>query len=343
MASTFRRRGKDGKPLARWSYRWTDADGARRSGTGGTDRAATRQIADKKENEAKLVRAGLLEARDLAAAEAGRAPIVEHVEAYRLHLLAKGGTARHAKHIASVVTRLFEAARIKRLPDAGQDTLQAALHRLHQRRSPRTANHALGGVKGLLRWCYTTGRLADPPRWLAAIRPYSERVGRKLVRRALTRPEIDQLLTATATAPDSYSYGPTRARHHRRVLTGPDRVILYRVALGTGFRADELLTMLGTNPTPSAPDQPQEHDMAQPIYRMPEGDEYLLAVSELSPTGLGWVHIASQVAVDDATRNRLALPTETVNLAAGNDAEDQRWERHPVLSGPQKRDTYTAA
>lgn len=109
------------------------------------------------------------------------------------------------------------------------------------------------------------------------------------------------------------------------------------------FRADDLLAVLGSNPTPSAPDQPQEHDMAQPIYRMPEGDEYLLAVSELSPTGLGWVHIASQAAVDDATRNRLALPTETVNLAAGNDAEDQRWERHPVLSGPQKRDTYTAA
>lgn len=92
-----------------------------------------------------------------------------------------------------------------------------------------------------------------------------------------------------------------------------------------------------------SPSNPEGFDMAAPIYRFPDGASYLLTVTADSPTGLGWVFLPSSDAELDATRNRLALPAETVRLAAGDDSEDARFGRHPVLSGPHKRDTYTGS
>ena len=39
------------------------------------------------------------------------------------------------------------------------------------------------------------------------------------------------------------SYGKTKSKHNGLTMTGPERAALYRLALGTGFRADALRTL----------------------------------------------------------------------------------------------------
>lgn len=73
MASVFKRKNRDGKPARRWSYWYVDHTGRRVTGTGNVDKTSTQAIADKREQESKLVRAGLKAPADLTAERAALA------------------------------------------------------------------------------------------------------------------------------------------------------------------------------------------------------------------------------------------------------------------------------
>ncbi len=45
---------------------------------------------------------------------------------------------------------------------------------------------------------------------------------------------------AAEAGPNLYIFGPTKSKHHKIAISGPARAALYRLALGTGFRANEL-------------------------------------------------------------------------------------------------------
>ncbi len=63
------------------------------------------------------------------------------------------------------------------------------------------------------------------------LEPLNVKVDRRRDRRALTVEELCNLLTATASGPERYG------------LTGADRTLLYRVAMETGLRSNELRTL----------------------------------------------------------------------------------------------------
>lgn len=243
MASVFRRKDRNGKLLPLWAYHYTDHLGKRRTGTGTKDKSVTRAIAEHLESQAKLVQAGLKDARDLTAETAGRLPMETHVEDYRLALLDKGDTEKHAKHTAGAIKRILTDARVEKLSQVSQEPLQAALRRLKDRTSSRTANHALGAVKGFLRWCDGTGKIGSLPRWLGSLKPYNEAIDRRRVRRVLTSSELTHLLESTEQAPAVRFYGPTRSKHNVIELPGPERAALYRIATITGLRANEIRTL----------------------------------------------------------------------------------------------------
>ncbi len=236
---TDRARGKSGK----WTVWWVGEDGRRRTRPGLTDKAKSLELANHLEAEARRIREGLADPGERRRREAALRPVGAHVEDYRLDLLSRGDKPKHASHVAGVLRRLLADAAVESVADIAPDRIQAALGRLKVVRSARTCNHALGAVKAFAAWLHASNRITEVPRGLAAIPPYNEKADRRLVRRAISKAEIDRLLAAAESGPDVYVYGPTRSKLHRIPITGPERAALYRLAMGTGFRADELRTL----------------------------------------------------------------------------------------------------
>lgn len=228
---------------AKWVSWWYDEHGRRRSRSAFTDKALALDLARREEAECRQVREGLLPPGERTRREAGRKPIVDHVEAYRLDLLARGDTAKHASHVAGALRRLLDDAEIRDLGTFAAERITSALGRLRQRRSARTVNHALGAVKAFAVWLHDSDRIAEVPRGLRKIPLANEQADRKRVRRALGRDDLARLLAATEAGPDQYLHGPTRSKHHKVPVTGPERATLYRLAMGTGFRANELRSL----------------------------------------------------------------------------------------------------
>jgi integrase/recombinase XerD len=236
---TDRDRGKAGK----WTGWYLDEHGKQRQFTGTTDKATTLEIARAKEAEARMVREGMLDRREIRQREAARKPLGDHIRDYRLDLEAKGDRAKHSAHVAGVLRRLLEDAGIRTVAELAPDLIQAALGRLKQRRSARTCNHAMNAVKAFARWLEHSHRIKEVPRGLAALRPYNEKEDRRRVRRAMAKLEIDRLLAAAEAGPARIVSRAGRGGKVTARLSGPERAALYRLAMGTGLRADELRTL----------------------------------------------------------------------------------------------------
>src|SRR5688572_11058365 len=80
----------------------------------------------------------------------------------------------------------------------------------------------------------SNGRLDRDP--FARLKPGNAKLDQRRRRGEFTPAEIEKLLTATAASPTMF-----------RGLDGPSRRMLYRVALGTGFRAAELAALVPDN------------------------------------------------------------------------------------------------
>ena len=81
---------------------------------------------------------------------------------------------------------------------------------------------------------------------MIAIEPRNLEVDRRRVRRALTSEEFERLceITAKDGPPVVTERGPRKGDHKpKAILTGSDRAMAYRVAAGTGFRANELRSL----------------------------------------------------------------------------------------------------
>src|SRR5687768_3688473 len=97
MAGVFKRksdraRGKAGK----WTCWYVGEDGKRHTRAGFTDKAQSQELANHLEAKAWRVREGLIDPGEGRRREAGLKPVANHVEDYRLDLVAKGDTTKHA-------------------------------------------------------------------------------------------------------------------------------------------------------------------------------------------------------------------------------------------------------
>lgn len=257
MAGVYKRasdkaRGKAGK-FTCW---WIGADKQKHSCVGTTNKLESEQIAKAKEYQALQVHLGLVDPAEQTRLASASRPIADHLEDYRLDLTARRDTPLHITNTISAIRRLLEDAKIKFIGEVTPDKVQTALGKIRGRgRSARTCNHALKATKTFVRWLTDSDRLREYPAGLAKIETYPEASDRKRVRRPLSLEEIGRLLSTTEQAkPFVTSYA---SRHGQPVTTmsGPDRAMCYRLALGTGFRAEEVRTLtpeqftLGDNPT----------------------------------------------------------------------------------------------
>ncbi len=97
-------------------------------------------------------------------------------------------------------------------------------------RGIRTMNGYLNAVKAFSTWCVATRRLPLDP--LAHLKPQNETTDKRHDRRAISQQELANVLEAAQ-----------QSEHSFRGLSGPDRAMLYAMAIGTGFRAGELASL----------------------------------------------------------------------------------------------------
>ncbi len=234
MARIFRQRytkptpdgGKVTKISRKWYVEYRDAQSIRRRVPGYTDKPATQQLASDLERQAAREQSGLVD----RFTEHRKRPLPEHLVDWRLGLLAKGTTEKHANLVSRRVGRVLSDCRFIYWPDLSASKVQAYLAELRDGdASIQTSNFYLQAAKQFCRWMVRDGRASDNP--LQHLQGGNVRTDRRHDRRALTDDELLTLLDVTQNGPMCFG------------MTGPDRAMLYQLAVETGLRASELRSL----------------------------------------------------------------------------------------------------
>ena len=237
MASVYRRRKKGPYYITLFVR-----PGVRKTRKGCMDKAATEALARKLEADAMLRREGVIdpkadqyakaEARLLVVKDANGKVIDGHLADFHASLHAKSTTEKHADLVQSRLVTILDLCNAKQPSQLVPSAVQAAIASLRDGEdnlSLQTCNHYLRAIKQFSRWLWRDGRLREDP--LAHLVGFNVQLDRRHDRRALTDEELARLIEAAEK-------GPLRLS-----MSGPERAVLYQLAVGTGFRANELRSL----------------------------------------------------------------------------------------------------
>ena len=219
MAS-FRKRG------SLWYFRHKNEAGKLVEVRGCPDRRRTEAMARDAESRVAALRSGLLDPMQENLREHASRPIKDHLDAWERYLAAKGGSKKHPGISRRRAEKVLELAKVRNCQDMGLARVGEAIGQLRARFAGETVNHHIRAVKGFARWLWKDGRIQEHA--LAHLATTTNHGDRRRVRRALTAEEAARLVQATTGAPLAFS------------MTGINRAIAYAIALGTGFRAEEI-------------------------------------------------------------------------------------------------------
>lgn len=150
-----------------------------------------------------------------------------HLADYRRHREARELGTRRTAQVISHCARMIDARRWAFPSDISTDGIEAYIAAMRESgAASATANQALSAIKAFCTWMRKEGRLTANP--AARVSPLNEKKDRRLIRRAMTTDETRRLLAACEAGED----------HHG--MTGHERALVYRLALGTGLRLGEL-------------------------------------------------------------------------------------------------------
>ena len=241
------------RSVSAWTIRFQDHLGVRRELPAFTNRRATDELARRVEQLVQLcaagsgpdlesskwlqaapqritrslVRWGLLEPERLAAGTL----LTRHVDDWKAALLAKGVTRDHADLVTSRARKVLDGCGFRFHTDISATRVQRQLAELRSKDdiSAQTFNFYLQAVKQFCRWMVNDRRATGSP--LAHLTGLNVRTDRRHDRRALSAEEAQRLLETTEGLPKRFG------------MTGPERALLYRLALETGLRANEIRSL----------------------------------------------------------------------------------------------------
>ncbi len=204
--------------------------GKRRTVRGSRDRAATEALARKLESDAMLRASGVIDPTAEKLAENGSMPLEAHIRTFETAMRAKGNTEEHIRRTLSFIRGLAKACGFEQLIDLDAAKVSAHVGDLKRNgMGARSINARLTAFKSLTAWLMKTERLrTDPMKQVAKL---NARTDRRRQRRPLADEEIARLIHAAENGPVV------------KGMAGPDRAMLYRVAVETGLRANELRSL----------------------------------------------------------------------------------------------------
>jgi integrase len=240
MASVFKRGGK-GNRGGFWYVAWTDHNGIRSSKcTRTTDKATAERIGARLEDEAAKRREGLIDPQLEGFVREARRPMAELLAEYKAKLEAGGRTVKHVKYAVEFVKSVATFASFSTVGDMTTEGVNLyARHLLDEGRAARTIQAHLNAAKGFTRWLVECGKLPRDP--LASVKKPNPNCDRRRRRRMLLNHEWPHLEAAAIGGPE------------RNGMTGAERALLYRVAIQTGLRANELRSLTRASAVVDAP------------------------------------------------------------------------------------------
>jgi len=173
----------------------------------------------------------LLDSRSIAATR----ELMDHLADFKRSLETKGTSAKQAQQVYNRVKRVFDGCRFTSWSDISGNAIQTYLHGLRQDTEDRkgmsaqTYNAYLQSLKQFCKWMVMERRASGSP--IEHLTGQNVRADRRHVRRPLTLDESHRLLLTTTDEPTRFG------------MTGPERSMLYRLALDTGLRANELRSL----------------------------------------------------------------------------------------------------
>jgi integrase len=226
VASVF----KFPKNALTWTVVYTDQHGKRRKKKGYTDKRESERLGMKLEERARKIRNGEIDPKDEKYRDHEGIPLVDHLEDFKRSVRGKGATPKYIHMTGQRAGRVLDLAKAKRISDLSLSKALEAVQALRDAGlSQQSINHHIRAVKGFSRWLWSDGRARE--HHLAHLKTSSPEADRRHVRRLLTPEEAAKIVHAAENGPSTLG------------ISGPDRAILYRLALGTGFRANELRTL----------------------------------------------------------------------------------------------------
>ncbi len=244
MASLFKRKytkvvnGKRVKKQSQKYYtRLTDADGIKRTIPLFQDKTASQQRAAQLQKEIELAKAGVVDRYK----EHRKRPLTQHLEDFHQALLAKGNTTEYAKTVLTRVQRVFDECKFTFWNNIQASMVERKISLLRKYAktkaglkdlgeiSAQTYNFYLKSVKQFCKWMVLDGRADKSP--VEHLQTINVRTDRRHDRCSLEPDEIRRLLEATQAAPKRFG------------MTGDQRALLYRLAVETGLRRDELKSL----------------------------------------------------------------------------------------------------
>jgi len=235
MASVFKRKytkvvnGKGEKKQSQKYYtRLTDADGIKRTIPLFRDKTASEQRAAQLQKEIELARVGVIDKFK----EHRKRPLAKHLEDFYQALLARGNTPEYAQTVLARAKRTVEGCKFIFWNDIQPSKVERYLSELRNNGagiSAQTFNFYLQAIRQFCKWMVQDQRADSSP--VEHLKGLNVRTDRRHDRRALEPDEIRRLLEATQAAPERFG------------MTGYQRALLYRLAVETGLRRDELKSL----------------------------------------------------------------------------------------------------
>jgi integrase len=242
-----------------WYFRYTDGNGVRKMRKGCPDKRVTEDMLHAAEIEAARIRAGLVDPKEIALRTHEARPLAAHLDDWHADILAKGKTAKHADLSRDRVGKLIalvkgvslvdlvsvrkpgakeRAAQLladtlakARFHDLTPETIQAALAVLRDEGgASKTVNHHRAAARAFFKWCHRRGRIRNIP--TEGVDGFNADEDLRHVRRSLTDSELARLIAHLETA------------RTLRGMPGRLRAIACRTAAGTGFRVNELRSLV---------------------------------------------------------------------------------------------------
>jgi integrase len=230
MASVFKRNGKSNRG-APWYISWVDENGKRRTEcTRTSDKSAAMRIAAKKEADAALIRSGVIDPVAQSVQAESRRPIEEHLADFRAKMQAAGRSGKHIEETCRYIHTVCTDCKFKTPSDIAAVPVSRFIQKLiDSGRSHRTCAAHTIAFKSFVKWLVAGGKLPrDPLSTLEHLNPNTDRRRR---RRALTQSEWKWIESVLAEGVDRYG------------MPSEERLLLYRCAIETGLRANELRSL----------------------------------------------------------------------------------------------------
>ena len=230
MGSLYKR-GDCGGKKGDYHASYIDHTGKRvRRSTGVSDKQVASEILAKWKADARLREHGIIDhSAERIAGERGKS-VEHHLAEWKNSKLTDGASVGHIDDTMRLVRAVADYGKWQTLSDMVDTDLEAYAAKLKEiGRSARTIQKLVTALKQFGKWCSDNDRLLKNP--FAKVGKPNPETDRRLTRRMVLPTEWPWLIKVLPTAP------------FQNGLSGNERAILYRVAIETGLRVQELIAM----------------------------------------------------------------------------------------------------